>query len=111
MANGRELFSELFGYVLLFEQMNQQGEFQPAYEQVRRDIATLLEQEKAVAKRRTRSRDEPCRSPARRWRGESGTGKSSPGQPMGVAYKRCQDSIKAPVRQIYPEASQITWRE
>jgi type IV/VI secretion system ImpK/VasF family protein len=51
MANGRELFSELFGYVLLFEQMNQQGEFQPAYEQVRRDIATLLEQEKAVAKR------------------------------------------------------------
>ncbi|HEX9869689.1 MAG TPA: DotU/TssL family secretion system protein [Candidatus Tectomicrobia bacterium] len=51
MANGRELFSELFGYVLLFEQTNQQGEFQPSYEQVRRDIAALLEQEKAAAKR------------------------------------------------------------
>jgi type IV/VI secretion system ImpK/VasF family protein len=51
MTNGRELFSELFGYVLLFEQTNQQGEFQPSYEQVRRAIAALLEQEKAAAKR------------------------------------------------------------
>jgi type VI secretion system protein ImpK len=51
MANGRELFSELLGYVLLFEQTNQQGEFQPSYEQVRRDIAALLEQEKSAAKR------------------------------------------------------------
>jgi type IV/VI secretion system ImpK/VasF family protein len=51
MAVVRELFSELFAYVLLFEQTNQQGEFQPAYEQVRRDIAVLLEQEKAAAKR------------------------------------------------------------
>jgi type IV/VI secretion system ImpK/VasF family protein len=51
MANGRELFSELFGYVLLFEQTNQQGEFQPSYEQVRHDIAALLDQEKAAAKR------------------------------------------------------------
>ena len=42
MANGRELFSELFGYVLLFEQTNQQGEFQPSYEQIRRDIAALI---------------------------------------------------------------------
>jgi type IV/VI secretion system ImpK/VasF family protein len=52
MTNGRELFSELFGYVLLFEQTKQQGEFQPSYDQVRRTIATLLEQEKAAAKRR-----------------------------------------------------------
>jgi type VI secretion system protein ImpK len=51
MDNGRELFSELFGYVLLFEQSNQQGEFQPSYEQVRRDIAAFLEREKAAAKR------------------------------------------------------------
>jgi len=51
MESGREWFSELFGYVLLFEQSNQQGEFQPSYEQVRRDIATFLEDEKAAAKR------------------------------------------------------------
>jgi type IV/VI secretion system ImpK/VasF family protein len=51
MANGRELFSGLFGYVLLFEQTNQQGEFQPSYDQIRRDIAALLEQEKAASKR------------------------------------------------------------
>jgi type VI secretion system protein ImpK len=51
MANGRELFSELIGYVLLFDQANQQGQFQPSYEQTRRDIAALLEQEKATVKR------------------------------------------------------------
>jgi type IV/VI secretion system ImpK/VasF family protein len=51
MVTGRELFSELFGYVLLFEQTTQQEELQPSYEQVRRDITALLEQEKAAAKR------------------------------------------------------------
>jgi type IV/VI secretion system ImpK/VasF family protein len=52
MANGQELFSELFAYVSLFEQTHLQGEFQPAYEQVRRTIATLLEEQKAATKRR-----------------------------------------------------------
>jgi type IV/VI secretion system ImpK/VasF family protein len=51
MANGREVFSELIGYVLLFEQASQQGQFQPSYEQTRREIAALLEQEKAATKR------------------------------------------------------------
>jgi type IV/VI secretion system ImpK/VasF family protein len=51
MANGRELFSQLLGYVLLFEQANQQGQFQPSYEQTRREIAALLEQEKAATRR------------------------------------------------------------
>jgi len=51
MAQVRELFSDLFAYVLLFEQTHLQGEFQPPYEQVRRDIAALLEQQKAAAKR------------------------------------------------------------
>jgi type IV/VI secretion system ImpK/VasF family protein len=51
MANGRELFSDLIGYVLLFEQANQQGQFQPSYEQTRREIAALLEQEKAATRR------------------------------------------------------------
>ena len=51
MAQVRELFSNLFAYVLLFEQTHLSGEFQPAYEQVRRDIAALLEQQKAAAKR------------------------------------------------------------
>jgi type IV/VI secretion system ImpK/VasF family protein len=51
MANGRELFSELISYVLLFEQANQQGQFQPSYEQTRRDVAALLEQEKAATRR------------------------------------------------------------
>jgi type VI secretion system protein ImpK len=51
MVNGRELFSELIGYVLLFEQANQQGQFQPSYEQTRREIAALIEQEKATVKR------------------------------------------------------------
>jgi type IV/VI secretion system ImpK/VasF family protein len=50
MAQVRELFSELFAYVLLFDQTTLHGEFQPPYEQVRRDIAGLLEQ-KAGAKR------------------------------------------------------------
>jgi type VI secretion system protein ImpK len=51
MATLQELFSDLFAYVLLFEQATLQGEFQPAYEQVRRDIAARLEQQKAAAKR------------------------------------------------------------
>jgi type IV/VI secretion system ImpK/VasF family protein len=51
MANGRELFSKLISYVLLFEQANQQGQFQPSHEQTRREIAALLEQEKATLKR------------------------------------------------------------
>jgi hypothetical protein len=51
MANGREWFSELIGYVLLFEQANQQGQFQPPYDQTRREIARLLEQEKVTTKR------------------------------------------------------------
>lgn len=51
MAQVRELFSELFAYVLLFEQTHLQAGAQPPYEQVRRDITTLLEQQKAAAKR------------------------------------------------------------
>jgi type VI secretion system protein ImpK len=51
MVNGRELFSELIGYVLLFEQANQQGQFQSSSEQTRREIAALIEQEKATVKR------------------------------------------------------------
>jgi type IV/VI secretion system ImpK/VasF family protein len=51
MTDGRELFAELIGYVLLFEQTDQQEQFQPSYEQVRRDIAAILEREKAWAKR------------------------------------------------------------
>jgi type VI secretion system protein ImpK len=50
MANARGLFADLFAYVLLFEQMSLQENFQPAYEQVRRDITTLLEQQ-ATTKR------------------------------------------------------------
>ena len=50
MAQVRELFSELFAYVLLFEQTHLQAGAQPPYEQVRRDITTLLEQQKAAAK-------------------------------------------------------------
>src|SRR5262249_24435029 len=45
------LFADLFAYVLLFEQTHLQGEFQPSYEQVRHDIAALIQQEKAAAKR------------------------------------------------------------
>ena len=51
MATVRELFPDLFAYVLLFEQTHLQGEFQPPYEQVRRVCTTLLEQQKAAAKR------------------------------------------------------------
>jgi Type VI secretion system protein DotU len=51
MAQVRELFSDLFAYVLLFEQTHLQGEFQSSYEQVRHEIAALLEQQKAAAKR------------------------------------------------------------
>jgi type VI secretion system protein ImpK len=51
MANARGLFADLFAYVLLFEQMSLQEDFQPVYEQVRRDITTLLEQQAAEAKR------------------------------------------------------------
>jgi type VI secretion system protein ImpK len=51
MATVQELFSELFAYVSLFEQTHLQGEFQPSYEQVRRTIATMLEQQKALARR------------------------------------------------------------
>src|SRR5688572_16733986 len=51
MSSVQELFSELFAYILLFEQTTLQGEFQPSYEQVRRDITVLLEQQKAAAKR------------------------------------------------------------
>ncbi len=45
------LFADLFAYVLLFEQAHLQGEFQPSYEQVRQDIAGMLQREKATAKR------------------------------------------------------------
>ncbi len=45
------LFADLFTYVLLFDQTHLQGEFQPAYEQVRQDIAALFQQEKGTAKR------------------------------------------------------------
>src|SRR5207248_5593480 len=45
------LFADLFAYMLLFEQTHLQGEFQPAYEQVRQDIAALFQQEKAAARR------------------------------------------------------------
>ncbi len=51
MATGHTLFADLFTYVLLFDQTHLQGEFQPSYEQVRRDIAALFQQEKATAKR------------------------------------------------------------
>jgi type IV/VI secretion system ImpK/VasF family protein len=51
MANTQEVFSELFAYVLLFEQISLQGGFQPSYEQVRSDIKTLLEQQAAAARR------------------------------------------------------------
>src|SRR4030095_15165343 len=51
MTMGHTLFADLFAYVLLFEQAHLQGEFQPSYEQVRQDIAGLLQREKATAKR------------------------------------------------------------
>jgi type VI secretion system protein ImpK len=49
MAHVRELFSPLIAYVLLFEQTVQQGELQPAYEQVRGTISNLLRQQEAEA--------------------------------------------------------------
>jgi type VI secretion system protein ImpK len=51
MAKLQELFSDLFTYVLLFEQMGLQGGRQPAYEAVRNEIATLLQRQEAAAKR------------------------------------------------------------
>ena len=48
MARVQELFSELFSYVLLFDQNALQGEFQPPYEQVYGDIAGLIERQKAA---------------------------------------------------------------
>jgi type VI secretion system protein ImpK len=51
MTKVHTLFDDLFTYVLLFEQTHLQGEFQPSYEQVRRDIAELFKQEQATARR------------------------------------------------------------
>jgi type VI secretion system protein ImpK len=51
MAKLQELFSELFTYVLLFEQMGMQGGHQPAYEAVRNEITTMLQRQEAAAKR------------------------------------------------------------
>jgi type VI secretion system protein ImpK len=51
MTMAHTLFTDLFTYVLLFDQTHLQGEFQPAYEQVRQDIAALFQQEKGTAKR------------------------------------------------------------
>jgi type IV/VI secretion system ImpK/VasF family protein len=51
MTMGHTLFVDLFTYVLLFDQTHLQGEFQPSYEQVCRDIGALFQQEKATAKR------------------------------------------------------------
>jgi type IV/VI secretion system ImpK/VasF family protein len=51
MTMAHMLFADLFTYVLLFDQTHLQGEFQPAYEQVRQDIAALFQQEKGTAKR------------------------------------------------------------
>ncbi len=51
MATMRELFSEIFAYILLFEQTLRQGEAPPSYEQVRGDVASLFAQTEATAKR------------------------------------------------------------
>lgn len=51
MANVRELFAQLFAYILLFEQATVSGQAQRSYEQVRSDIVRLMEQQKAIAKR------------------------------------------------------------
>jgi type IV/VI secretion system ImpK/VasF family protein len=51
MANVTELFAKFFAYVLLFEESAQQGRVQHSYEQVRSDIAALLEEQKAAARR------------------------------------------------------------
>lgn len=47
----RALFSRLFAYILLFKQTHLQGDFQPRYEDVRRDIAALLAQQEVEAER------------------------------------------------------------
>src|SRR2546427_11813955 len=51
MTKVHTLFADLFTYVLLFEQTHLHGEFQPSYEQVRQDIAALIQQEKVATKR------------------------------------------------------------
>jgi type VI secretion system protein ImpK len=51
MYNVPELFSELFAYVLLFEQMSLQGAPLPSYEEVRSTIAVILGRQEAYAKR------------------------------------------------------------
>ena len=50
MAPGCAGFSRLFDYVLLFQQSDFHHEPQPAYEQVRGEIATLLTQQAAAAR-------------------------------------------------------------
>ena len=50
MAPGDTGFSRLFDYVLLFQQSDFHHEPQPAYEHVRREIATLLAHQTAVAR-------------------------------------------------------------
>jgi type IV/VI secretion system ImpK/VasF family protein len=51
MALMRELFFQLYAYVLLVEQTVLQREAQPSYEEVRSHIRDLLEQQEAEAKR------------------------------------------------------------
>jgi type IV/VI secretion system ImpK/VasF family protein len=51
MANVAELFSRFFAYILLLEEAIQQGQPQRPYEQIRREIAALLDQQQAAAKR------------------------------------------------------------
>jgi type IV/VI secretion system ImpK/VasF family protein len=51
MANVGEIFSKFFAYVLLVGDTNQSGHSQRSYEQIRADIAAILEQEKAAAQR------------------------------------------------------------
>jgi type IV/VI secretion system ImpK/VasF family protein len=51
MANLRELFSDLFAYVLLCEHTIQHGESQPAYAQVQGEITALLRRAEDTAKR------------------------------------------------------------
>ena len=50
MYNVPELFSELFAYVLLFEQMSLQGAPLPSYDEVRSTIAVILGRQEAYAK-------------------------------------------------------------
>jgi len=51
MASVQALFAEFFTYVLLFEHMTTQREFEPSHEHVRQDMAALLERQQAAAKR------------------------------------------------------------